>query len=282
MAVSTDEEALRAHYSQERLGMNILKALEKAGKDVNALTVEDLAPIEEFHIGGRKRTLELARLVEVSAGMQVVDVGCGVGGPARALAHYFGCEVVGVDLTESFCAAANLLTQRTGLTHKVTIRQGSALDLPLEDRSVDVVWMQHVAMNIRDKKGLFLEFRRVLRPGGKLAMYEVFAGSKPAVHFPVPWASGPELSHLVSAEEVRKKLERAGFGIQAWNDVTRASADWFRAAKEKARKEGPPPLSRGILMGPTFPIKVANVLRNLEEDRLRVIQAVLSLQSTET
>jgi ubiquinone/menaquinone biosynthesis C-methylase UbiE len=278
MAVSTPEESVNAHYERKDLGANILEALEKAGKDVRALTVEDLAPIEEFHIGGRKRTLELARLAKLSEGMQVVDVGCGVGGPARALAHYFGCEVVGVDLTETFCAAASLLTERTGLSHKVTIRHGNALDLPLEDRSVDVVWMQHVGMNIEDKTGLFHEFRRVLRRGGKLALYEAFATTKPAKYFPVPWASGPELSHLVSPEEIRKPLEGAGFRIDVWKDVTQASTDWFRAAMEKTRKDGPPPLSRGILMGPEFPIKAANVLRNLEEDRLRVIQAVLALQ----
>ena len=278
MAVSTYEEAVNAHYSQKDVGENILEALERAGKDVKALTVEDLAPIEEFHIGGRKPTLELARLAELSEGMRVVDVGCGIGGPARALAHYFGCEVVGVDLTEAFCAAASLLTERTGLAHKVTIRHGSALDLPLEDRSVDVVWMQHVGMNIQDKAGLFNELRRVLRPEGKLALYEVFAGPEPAEYFPVPWASGPELSHLFSPEEIQKSLRNAGFRVEVWNDVTQDATNWFRAAMEKAAKEGPPPLSRGILMGPEFPIKAANVLRNLEEDRLRVVQAILTLQ----
>jgi SAM-dependent methyltransferase len=276
--MSEHEENVKAHYDRKDLGASILEALEKAGKDVEALTVEDLAPIEEFHIAGRKTTMELARLAELSEGMQVVDVGCGVGGPARALAHYFGCEVVGVDLTEAFCAAAILLTERTGLNQRVTIRQGNALALPLEDRSVDVVWMQHVGMNIPDKAALLCEIKRVLRPEGKLALYEVFSGLKPAEHFPVPWASGPELSHLVSQEEIRNDLEKAGFRIEVWKDVTQASRDWFRAAMEKTRKEGPPPLSRGLLMGPDFPIKAANVLRNLEEERLTVVQAVLMLQ----
>jgi len=276
--VSTHEESVNAHYDRKDLGAKILEALEKAGKDVKALTVEDLAPIEEFHIGGRKPTMELARLAELSEGMRVVDVGCGIGGPARALAHYFGCEVFGVDLIEEFCAAASLLNDCTGLGHKVTIRHGNALDLPMKDRSVDVVWMQHVGMNIRDKAGLFHELRRVLRPEGKLALYEVFAGPEPAVYFPVPWASDPELSHLVSPEEIRKPLESAGFRIEVWKDVTQASTDWFRAAMEKAMKESPPPLSRGILMGPEFPIKAANVLRNLEEDRLRVVQAIMTVR----
>jgi hypothetical protein len=117
----------------------------------------------------------------------------------------------------------------------------------------------------------------VLRPGGKLALYEVFAGPEPAEYFPVPWASGPEISHLFSTEEMQESLRNAGFRVEVWNDVTRAARDWFRAAMEKTLKEGPPRLSRGILMGPEFPIKAANVLRNLEEDRLRLVQAILTL-----
>jgi SAM-dependent methyltransferase len=185
--------------------------------------------------------------------------------------------VVGVDLTEAFCAAAMLLNERTKSDKKVSIRHGSALALPLEDCSVDVVWMQHVGMNIEDKACLLKEQGRVLVPEGKLAWYEVFAGPKPAVHFPVPWAGGPDLSYLVSPEEAQRLFEAAGFRTEVWNDVTEASTAWFRAAMEKAMKDGPPPLSRGILMGPEFPIKVGNVLRNLEEDRLRVVQAILTL-----
>jgi SAM-dependent methyltransferase len=278
MAVSKHEDVVNAHYDREDLGANILEALEKAGKDVTALTVEDLAPVEEFHIGGRKRTMELARLAELSEGMRVVDVGCGIGGPARAIAHHFGCDVVGVDLTYEFCAAAGLLNERTGLAHKVDIRHGNALDLPLEDGCVDVVWMQHVGMNIQDKAGLFHELRRVLRPEGRLALYEVFAGSRPAVHFPVPWASGPELSHLVTPEEAKDLFRAAGFRTEVWEEVTREVTLWFRGALEKAMNRGPAPLSPGILMGPEFPAKAGNALRNLEEDRLRVVQAVLTLQ----
>ncbi len=166
--MKSHEGAVHAHYSRKGLGASILEALEKAGKDVKALTLEDLAPIEEFHIGGRKPTPELGRLAGLSEGMQVVDVGCGIGGPARAMAHYFGCEVVGVDLTEEFCAAATLLNERTGLDRKVSIRHGSALALPLEDASVDVAWMQHVGMNIEDKVGLFKELGRVAAARGEI------------------------------------------------------------------------------------------------------------------
>jgi ubiquinone/menaquinone biosynthesis C-methylase UbiE len=277
MAVKSPEGAVQAHYSRKDVGAGILEALEKAGKDVNALTLDDLAPIEEFHIGGRKSTLDLARLAGLSEGIRVVDVGCGIGGPARAIAHHFGCDVVGVDLTEGFCAAAVLLNERTGLDHKVSIRRGSALDLPLDNDSVDVAWMQHVGMNIQDKAGLWREIVRVLRPQGRLALYEVFAGPAPAQHFPVPWANGPELNHLVPPTEAQRLLEAAGFRTEVWNDVTQELKAFFRAAIEKTRKHGPPPLSLAAFMGPRFPAMAANVLRSLEEDRLRVVQAVLTL-----
>jgi ubiquinone/menaquinone biosynthesis C-methylase UbiE len=277
VVVNSNEGTLQAHYSRKGLSTSILDALEEAGKDVKALTVDDLAPIEEFHIGGRRPTLELGRLAGLSEGMRVVDVGCGIGGPARAMAHHFGCDVVGIDLTEEFCAVAALLNERTGLDHKVSIRRASALDLPLEDDSVDVAWMQHVGMNIRDKADLWREIVRVLRPKGTLALYEVFAGPLPAERFPVPWASGPELSFLISPEQAQSLLQAAGFRIEVWNDVTRESTDWFRDALEKAMKHGPPPLSLATLMGPEFSVMAGNVLRSLEEDRLRVIQAVLKL-----
>ncbi len=272
------EEAVHAHYGRPGLGAGILEALEKAGKDLKALTLEDLAPIEEFHIGGRKPTLELGRLAGLCEGMQVADVGCGIGGPARAVAAHFGCDVVGVDLSEAFCDAAELLNERTGLGSKVRIRRGSALNLPLEDASVDVVWMQHVGMNIRDKTGLMREVGRVLRPPGKLALYEVYAGPVPAEHFPVPWASGPEMSFLISTDEARRLHLAAGFRIKVWNDVTRESTARFRRALEKVAEKGPPPISLATLMGPGFSTMAANVLRSLEEDRLRVVQAVLVLE----
>jgi SAM-dependent methyltransferase len=268
---------MHAHYGREGLGASLLEALEKAGKNPDALTVEDLAQVDEFHLGGRKRTLELGRLAGLSKGMRVVDVGCGIGGPARALAHFFGCDVIGVDLIEEFCAAARLLNERTGLARAVDIRQGSALDLPLEDRSVDVAWMQHVGMNIEDKVALFKELARVLRSGGKLALYEVFAGPEGGLHLPVPWASSPELNFLVSPEEAQAVLEAAEFRIEVWNDVTGESTLWFQGALDKAREHGPPPLSLATLMGPEFPVKAGNVLRNLKEDRTRVVQAVLTL-----
>jgi SAM-dependent methyltransferase len=274
MAVNPPEGAVRDHYGREGLAEAVLGALARAGKDVTALTLEDLAPIEEFHIGGRRQTLALGRLAGLAQGERVVDVGCGVGGPARVMAHHFGCDVVGVDLSEAFCQTATLLNERTGLGRKVRIRHGSALDLPLEDGWADAVWMQHVAMNIPDKEALLREIGRVLRPGGRLALHEVFAGPLPEEHFPVPWAGGPDMSFLISPEEARRLLEAAGFRIEAWQDVTDESASRLRGALEKAAGEARPSLGLALLMGPRFPAMAANVRRSLEEDRLRIVRAV--------
>ncbi len=272
--MNSPEAALRAHYGRQGLAEAILEALERAGKDVTALTLEDLAPIEEFHVGGRRQTLALGRLAGLAEGTRVVDVGCGIGGPARAMAHHFGCDVVGVDLSEAFCEAAARLNERTGLGSKVRIRHGSALDLPLENGWADVVWMQHVAMNIRDKEALLREVRRVLRHGGRLALHEVFAGPLPEEHFPVPWAGGPEMSFLISPEEARGLLEAAGFRIESWQDVTEESASRLRGALEKAAGGARPSLGLALLMGPRFPAMAENVRRSLEEDRLRIVRAV--------
>ena len=221
-------ESINRYYGQPDLSANILAALQRAGKDLNALTRNDLAPFEEFHLRGRAATMELANLAGLSEGMAVLDVGSGIGGPARTLAAEFGCQVTGLDLTEEYCRAAEMLTGRVGLSDKVTIRQGDALDMPFDDEAFDLVWMQHMAMNIEDKERLFGEIRRVLRPGERLALYEIFAGSITPLHFPVPWASDPAISFLVSPTEARQLLAAAGFRELVWTDVTGESIDVLR------------------------------------------------------
>ena len=166
------------------------------GKDPAALTIEDLAPIDQLHARGSEATLELARLAGITAGMRVLDVGGGLGGPARTLASAFGCSVEVLDLTEEFCRAGEMLTARTGLADLVCFRQGNALKMPYPGAGFDVAWTQHSSMNIADKERLYAEIQRVLRPGGRLALHEILAGPVSPIHFPVPWARDPDLSHL--------------------------------------------------------------------------------------
>jgi SAM-dependent methyltransferase len=267
-------EAIQTHYTRADLGDVILAALENAGKDLTRLTPEDLAPIDQFHIRGRTATLELARAAGLHAAMHVLDVGSGVGGTSRCLAKAFGCRVTGIDLTDEYCRAAAMLTARTGLAHLVDYRQGDATQLPFDDQAFDVVWTEHVAMNIPDKVRLYRELHRVLKPGGTLAIYDVLAGPSGPVLFPVPWARTPDTSFLATPEALRTLLEDTGFTVTDWSDTTEAARAWFLALAEKIRREGFPPLGFHLLLGPDFKAMAQNQGRNLEEGRIVLAQIV--------
>ena len=267
-------DAIQAHYTRPEIGSVILAALEKAGKDLSRLTLEDLAPIDEFHIRGRAATLELARAAGLDANKRVLDVGSGVGGTSRCLAKEFGCRVTGIDLTDEYCRAAAMLSAKVGLTDLVDYRQGDATALPFADGEFDVVWTEHVAMNIPDKPRLYKEMYRVLKPGGTLAVYDVLAGPSGPVIFPVPWARTPDTSFLVQPGELRRLLEGAGFKISDWSDTTEAARAWFVALAEKIRKEGFPPLGFHVLMGADFQAMAQNQGRNLQEGRIALGQVV--------
>jgi SAM-dependent methyltransferase len=267
-------EAVQTHYARSDLGDAILAALERAGKDVNRLTPEDLAPIDEFHIRGRAATLELARAAGLDATKRVLDVGCGVGGTSRCLAREFGCRVTGIDLTDEYCRAASMLTARIGLAHLADYRQGDATELPFDDEEFDVVWTEHAAMNIPDKARLYREMHRVLKPRGTLAIYDVLAGPVGPVLFPVPWARTADTSFLVDPDELRRLLEDAGFTVTDWSDTTEAARAWFVALAERIRREGFPPLGFHVLLGADFQAMAQNQGRNLQEGRIVLAQVV--------
>lgn len=271
---ATVNETVQAHYARSDLGNAILTALEKAGKDIECLTPEDLAPIDEFHIRGRAATLELAQAAGVDATMRVLDVGSGIGGTSRCLAREFGCRVTGLDLTDEYCRTAAMLSSRIGLAELVDYRQGDATNLPFPDASFDIVWTEHVAMNIPDKPALYREMHRVLKPGGTLAIYDVLAGPSGPVVFPVPWARTQESSFLVTPEALRDLLEKSGFNVTSWSDTTEAARAWFVALAEKIRKEGFPPLGFHLLLGSDFQAMAQNQRRNLEEGRIVLAQVV--------
>lgn len=267
-------EAIQTHYTRTDLGEIILSALERAGKDVNHLTPEDLAPIDEFHIRGRAATLELAQAAGLDSTKCVLDVGSGVGGTSRCLAQEFDCHVTGIDLTEEYCRAAAMLSSRIGLAHLTEFRQGDATQLSFPDQAFDVVWTEHVAMNIPDKAQLYQEMYRVLKPGGTLAIYDVLAGPSGPVLFPVPWARTPDTSFLVQPDELRKLLEETGFTITDWSDTTERARTWFVSLAEKIQKEGLPSLGFHILMDADFKVMAQNQGRNLQEGRIVLAQIV--------
>lgn len=267
-------EAIQTHYGRAGLAEVILAALEQAGADLQQLSLEQLAPIDEFHIRGRAATLELAQAVGLGSTNRVLDIGSGIGGTSRCLAKEFGCRVTGIDLTDEYCQVASMLTAKVGLDELIDYRQGDATNLPFEDNEFDVVWTAHVAMNIPDKRRLYSEMHRVLKPGGTLAIYDVLAGPSGPVMFPVPWARTPDTSFLVSPEELRLLLQDAGFTVSDWKDTTAEARAWFVKLAEKIRRDGFPALGFHLLMGQDFREMAQNQGRNLEEGRISLGQIV--------
>lgn len=267
-------ESVTRHYGRDDIVAAIRAGLKAAGRDPENLDPAHLAAVDEFHVRGRAATQELARRLGLTADRRVLDVGCGLGGAARLLAAEYGCRVTGIDLTEAYCRAAAELSRWVGLDGLVEFRPADALDMPFPDASFDVAWTQHAAMNIADKPALYREVRRVLKPGGAFAVYDILQGAGGEPHFPVPWARDPSISFLVAPEELRALLAASGFEIVAWRDTTAAGRDWFRGVAGRLRDGGPPPLGFHLLLGPEFAAMGANQLRNLEEDRIALVEVV--------
>jgi sarcosine/dimethylglycine N-methyltransferase len=261
---------VRDHYHQPSLVERLKTALTALGPHDQLLTPQQLSALDQFHTRGLAATIELAKLVGITADMAVLDLGSGLGGPARFLAQTYGCRITGVDLSQSFVEAARYLTERTGQSGLVSFQAASALELPFEDGRFDVVFLQHVSMNISDRARLYREIRRVLKPGGRFATFDVVSqGGEP--HYPVPWARTPATSFLLSAAATREAVESAGFRALAWQDDTEAAKSWIAML----RASGPPPSpTLGVVMGPDFAELAANLGRNLMEGRLGILTAV--------
>ena len=262
------------HYAREgELTGRILSALTAAGKDLDRLTAEDLSPYDQFHSRGHQATAELAQLLSPQAGQLVLDLGCGIGGPARWLATQRGCRVVGLDLTEVYCRTAHELSARVGLAKQTGFVCGDGLALPFAEASFDLVWTQHAAMNIADKARFYREVARALKPGGRFGLYDVMAGSAGDPHFPVPWAAEVRWSHLMTPEGVREAVLAAGLKQRHWRDLTEESKAWSEKAVA-AQNAGKGPSGPALILGPSFAEMVANLRRSLFEDRITIVQAV--------
>jgi SAM-dependent methyltransferase len=258
-----------AQYGIGGVRERIDTALRQSGKDFDALTPADFATFEDFHSLGRVGTTSLLAAAQVASSDHVLDAGSGIGGTARLLAADYGCRVTAIDLTAEYCDAARWLNGLVNLGDRIEVIEGDVTDLPLQDATFDVVVSQHVQMNIGDKPRLYSEARRVLRPGGRLALWDAAAGPRQPLRFPVPWADVAERSHLVTPDELATTLQRAGFALEVWNDLTEFAVEVMTPIFDA------PSDPKGLqLLVPDIQIKVRNLLSNARENRLVLIQAV--------
>jgi SAM-dependent methyltransferase len=270
------EASVARHYTHGDLEQILLGALAASGMDLDRLTAADLAPIDEFHIGGLPATSSFADQLAFKAGAQVLDVGCGIGGPARYFAGERGCRVTGIDLTEEFVKVAESLSRRVGLAERTAFRHASALALPFPDASFDGAVMMHVGMNIEDKPRLFAEVRRALRPGAVFGIYDIMRMADGDLAYPVPWASTPATSFPRTPADYRRMLKDAGFKIAAERNRSAFAIAFFeearaRAAQGAATGTAPAP-GVHLIMGADFPTKAANTLANLEKGLIAPIE----------
>lgn len=260
------ERDVAAHYGQNDLTRKLLDALAANGVDLNSLSVETLGVVDEFHIGGRAATEHAVAKMALTSNMHVLDVGCGIGGAARFLAHTIGCRVTGLDLTPEYVETARELTRRTGLEDRITYHVGSALDMPLPDNRFDAAITLHVAMNIKDRARLYGEVARVLRPGAPFCVYDVMKGATEGMLYPVPWAETAETSHLTTPDETAALLQHAGFTIDETEDRRDFAIAFFRQRLGQT-PGGPPPPGIHLLMT-NARTKFENMLANIEQGRI--------------
>ena len=240
-----------------------------AGLDLNDLQPGDLAALEDFHTMGRIATSQLAELAEIERSDEVLDAGSGVGGAARYLADQFGCRVTSVDLTGEYCDTSRWLNQLVGLDGHISVHHGDVTDLRFSAASFTVVMSQHVQMNVSDKASLYDEARRVLRPRGRLAIWDIIVGAPGELDFPLPWADQPALSHLVSGDHLRSTIESAGFAFTHWSDRTEEAV----AIMDVFLSIPPGPLGLYVFVD-NFVEKANNLVRGLSDGRLRAVQAL--------
>mgnify|MGYP005988952755 CR=1 FL=1 len=263
------------YYSPNNLYNKIISGLNRLDKDLSKLTLDDLQPVDEFHIRGDIATQELIELAQFTPDMHILDVGCGVGGSTRRLSSETGCNVTGVDLSDEYIDVANRLTQLLQMQEKVKFTAASALELPFDDNTFDGTWSIQMNMNVEDKLGWLKELYRVLKPGGRAVLYEVFENKNAPIYFPVPWAQDSSMSYLISPESYQQIITSLGFEIEVWNDKTNLAQQAFARMKEPNGDARLPALGLHMLIGDDFKTKSYNMRRNLDDERISLIETLL-------
>jgi sarcosine/dimethylglycine N-methyltransferase len=260
---------LESHYSARDIEARILAALRAAGLNPDErISPRQLGALDHFHSGGARASLDLLELAKIRAEDRVLDIGAGLAGPARMIASKLGCRVDCIEMSADFCAGAVLLNRLTGLEDLVSVHKGSALDMPFPDAAFDVAWMQNVGMNIADKRALYSGIRRVLKPGGRFAFQEMAAGKTAISYFPVPWATDPADSFLISTDQMRSLLGECGFVAEVLEDTSDV-----HLARMAAADPAPSPLSLGVFVE-DLELKAGNSKRSLQEGQIRLVRGV--------
>ena len=272
--MTKDIQHIHSYYSPNNLYNKIIDGLNKLGTDLSSVTLDDLQPVDEFHIRGNAATKDLIALADFTSDMHILDVGCGIGGSTRRLSNETGCHVTGIDLSDEYIDAAERLTQLLNMEDRVTFQACSALKLPFDDNSFDGVWSLQMNMNVEDKLTWLSETCRVLKPGGRAVLYEVCGNKNTPLHFPVPWAQDESMSFLVSPESFRKAITSAGLSIEVWNDKTELAQKAFANAKEPFGEPDLPVLGVHLLVGNDIQTKAYNLHRNLDEERVSLIETL--------
>ncbi len=272
--METLETRVAAHYTTQDLLDRIEKALKEQGVDV--ATVDNLKPVDEFHTGGLEATDALLSQLDITPDIRVLDVGCGLGGTARHIVHRYGAHVTGIDLTPLYVEVGQALNARVHLDEAINLHVASATDLPMEDSSFDLATMFHVGMNIADKEHMFAEIARVLKPGGRFALFDVMRDDSPDdLLFPVPWSEKPETSFVDPASVYHGAAEAAGLTLHGQRYRRDFTLSFFAHVFERmAEAGGPPPLGIHLLMGDTAGVKLKNYVANVEARRLAPVEMI--------
>lgn len=267
------EEKVATHYGHGNLTAAIRNGLEMLGITPEEASVEDLGPVDEFHIGGRAATINFFDQLGLSEASRVLDIGCGLGGAARFAAKSFGSQIEGIDLTPEYVETGGVLCQWVNLSEKINLSVASALSMPFENGDFDFAYMMHVGMNIEDKHALFEEVARVLKPGATLGIYDIMKSNDEDLDYPVPWASTAETSWLADPTAYRVALEENGFIVRQENNRRDFALDFFSTMKKANEgQKSPPPLGLHVLMQQSTAEKIPNMIANLQAGRIDPVE----------
>lgn len=258
---------IETHYYRPNLFEDIMDRLRELKVDLSNVQRKDIAGVDEFHVRGSQVSKELAERANIK-NAKLLDIGCGIGGPCRMLADEYNCEVTGVDLSKEFIRTATKLSELVGLSDKTNFVCANALELPFEDNVFDVIWTQHVQMNIEDKVKFYSEIKRVLVDNGTFIYYDIFKKGNEEVDYPMPWANESEISFLAKVNDMERILGQIGFQKMESNDESNNGIIFFENLIEKIEKFGPPKLGLNVLMGASTKTKITNLLNGLQKGKI--------------